>query len=423
MPGTASSTRPVAPAALACCVASGCLGTKLGPVRGLHALACPSCIRGSAPAQAVDGAGWAQQLASKRCLHRSRHACRPAARACGSLCRRPCRGALPGSCRLGIHDARPLHLLHLARRLRARLHRPLIAQPDVLQSKGPVTLRASDALGPWLQHQQHLRPQPPRPTLGSAACSGTTRSFVRWPPTPACALSSYQLPVPNQRGGGDVILVYFASRLLGHLAAPLLTLQHSLDGAAAGHGWGERNVLLRFTGTTFAFSARRHAAPWNGDWSVECWWSAGRASGKWSLQKMSYGDTAREIGGQRCWWRLGFSPLARLLRRDHRLPNSRAQSQRTAIPPSAADLLHLPLHLPMSSLGYAERLSFREDLGGQLGSRELSTSADDVVASVEQLASWVSSSPSHRISPSRASSCCRRLIAHSKLLRSERARR
>lgn len=42
------------------------------------------------------------------------------------------------------------------------------------------------------------------------------------------------------------------------------------------------------------------------------------------------------------------------------------------------------------SLGYAERLSYREDLGGQLGSKELNDRADDVVKSVELLATWVS---------------------------------
>jgi hypothetical protein len=41
------------------------------------------------------------------------------------------------------------------------------------------------------------------------------------------------------------------------------------------------------------------------------------------------------------------------------------------------------------SLGYAEKLSYREDLGGQLGSRELNDRAEDVIKGVEQLAAWV----------------------------------
>jgi hypothetical protein len=54
----------------------------------------------------------------------------------------------------------------------------------------------------------------------------------------------------------------------------------------------------------------------------------------------------------------------------------------------------------MSSLGYAERLSYREDLGGQLGSKELNDRPDDVVRSVELLAAWVS-----------AAICCLGLVA------------
>ena len=41
------------------------------------------------------------------------------------------------------------------------------------------------------------------------------------------------------------------------------------------------------------------------------------------------------------------------------------------------------------SLGYADRLSFREDLGGQLGSVELFESPGVLRAKVEELARWV----------------------------------
>ncbi len=43
------------------------------------------------------------------------------------------------------------------------------------------------------------------------------------------------------------------------------------------------------------------------------------------------------------------------------------------------------------SLGYAEKLSFREDLGGQLGAPELFDTADEVEAKVERLAQLVRS--------------------------------
>ena len=41
------------------------------------------------------------------------------------------------------------------------------------------------------------------------------------------------------------------------------------------------------------------------------------------------------------------------------------------------------------SLGYADRLSFREDLGGQLGAPELQDSPDEVEAKVARLAELV----------------------------------
>ena len=42
------------------------------------------------------------------------------------------------------------------------------------------------------------------------------------------------------------------------------------------------------------------------------------------------------------------------------------------------------------SLGYADRLSFREDLGGRLGDPELHDSDQAVASKVAQLATWVS---------------------------------
>ena len=43
------------------------------------------------------------------------------------------------------------------------------------------------------------------------------------------------------------------------------------------------------------------------------------------------------------------------------------------------------------SLGYAEKLSYREDLGGQLGDPELAESSLEALNSkVRQLAEWVS---------------------------------
>jgi mono-ADP-ribosyltransferase sirtuin 6 len=41
------------------------------------------------------------------------------------------------------------------------------------------------------------------------------------------------------------------------------------------------------------------------------------------------------------------------------------------------------------SLGYAEKLSYREDLGGQLGAAELFDSPEEVAAKVERLAELV----------------------------------
>lgn len=41
------------------------------------------------------------------------------------------------------------------------------------------------------------------------------------------------------------------------------------------------------------------------------------------------------------------------------------------------------------SLGYADRLSFREDLGGRLGDPELQDSDQDVAIKVALLAEWV----------------------------------
>jgi len=43
------------------------------------------------------------------------------------------------------------------------------------------------------------------------------------------------------------------------------------------------------------------------------------------------------------------------------------------------------------SLGYAEKLSYREDLGGQLGSPEIFDEAEQRAASAQQLADLVSS--------------------------------
>lgn len=43
------------------------------------------------------------------------------------------------------------------------------------------------------------------------------------------------------------------------------------------------------------------------------------------------------------------------------------------------------------SLGYAERLSFREDLGGRLGDPEILEQAQEVLQKVEQLTDLVSS--------------------------------
>ena len=43
------------------------------------------------------------------------------------------------------------------------------------------------------------------------------------------------------------------------------------------------------------------------------------------------------------------------------------------------------------SLGYAERLSYREDLGGQLGAPEVLDSSSDVQQKIRQFAEWVSS--------------------------------
>ncbi|KAK9810436.1 hypothetical protein WJX72_010681 [[Myrmecia] bisecta] len=44
------------------------------------------------------------------------------------------------------------------------------------------------------------------------------------------------------------------------------------------------------------------------------------------------------------------------------------------------------------SLGYAEKLSFREDLGGQLGAPELTESANDLTTKVAQLSEWIAAS-------------------------------
>jgi hypothetical protein len=42
------------------------------------------------------------------------------------------------------------------------------------------------------------------------------------------------------------------------------------------------------------------------------------------------------------------------------------------------------------SLGYAERLSYREDLGGRLGDPEIMENAQEVLQKIEQLTSLVS---------------------------------
>ena len=41
------------------------------------------------------------------------------------------------------------------------------------------------------------------------------------------------------------------------------------------------------------------------------------------------------------------------------------------------------------SLGYAEKLTFRDDLGGQLGSEELTESPDSLKQKIDQLAEMV----------------------------------
>jgi mono-ADP-ribosyltransferase sirtuin 6 len=53
-----------------------------------------------------------------------------------------------------------------------------------------------------------------------------------------------------------------------------------------------------------------------------------------------------------------------------------------------AELQHL-----IMSLGYAEKLSYREDLGGQLGAPELHDSPEEVEANAELLAELVSWGP------------------------------
>lgn len=44
------------------------------------------------------------------------------------------------------------------------------------------------------------------------------------------------------------------------------------------------------------------------------------------------------------------------------------------------------------SLGYAEKLSYRDDLGGQLGSQELSEAQDDLTDKIDRLVSMVGAS-------------------------------
>ena len=41
------------------------------------------------------------------------------------------------------------------------------------------------------------------------------------------------------------------------------------------------------------------------------------------------------------------------------------------------------------SLGYAEKLSYREDLGGQLGAPEIYDDSNDLNAKIQQLTEWV----------------------------------
>jgi mono-ADP-ribosyltransferase sirtuin 6 len=45
------------------------------------------------------------------------------------------------------------------------------------------------------------------------------------------------------------------------------------------------------------------------------------------------------------------------------------------------------------SLGYAERLSYREDLGGRLGDPEILENAQEVLQKIEELTNLVSSCP------------------------------
>lgn len=62
------------------------------------------------------------------------------------------------------------------------------------------------------------------------------------------------------------------------------------------------------------------------------------------------------------------------------------------------------------SLGYAEKLSFREDLGGQLGAPELSDTPEEVEAKVERLAELVRSACGCLVGPAllpwAAQPCC-----------------
>lgn len=60
------------------------------------------------------------------------------------------------------------------------------------------------------------------------------------------------------------------------------------------------------------------------------------------------------------------------------------------------------------SLGYADRLSYRADLGGRLGAPELSDHAVRVVQGIDELAELVSVWPVRRMFDCRAKICVAR---------------
>lgn len=63
------------------------------------------------------------------------------------------------------------------------------------------------------------------------------------------------------------------------------------------------------------------------------------------------------------------------------------------------------------SLGYAEKLSYRDDLGGQLGAPELFDEAEQLIANAQQLADMVISSVhSQGLSINNASDCLFKVV-------------